>query len=221
MRKILIKAEAVLVVLILFFSVILIVADNIFPAFGIHFDVSANGHSMDPTLLKGSMCIWSDRIPFSDLEVGDIIIYRDWADTIGNTKLSVTVTTKVYKEGEEPPAEDTEKQTYRDEGIEYASDQYTLHRIVEIRQDDEYLDRALFTRGDNNNPHSVDPHPTFESGYVGAVIWHMNYIGWPFRIMYTNRGLIWLIGAACILGIILLIWLLFTPSESSDKAADK
>ncbi len=164
---------------------------------------------MDPTILDGALTIWSDRVPFADLKVGDIIIYRVWSDVTENRWATVSTTLKLYKEGEEPQEsedqETQEKQTYRDEGIIYAPDSYTMHRIVEIRQDDEYLDRALFTRGDNNNPNSFDPRPTFESGYVGVVIWTANYIGWPFRLMFGYKGLLWLIGAAVVLGIGLVI----------------
>lgn len=93
-----------------------------------------------------------------------------------------------------------------------------MHRIVEIRQDDEYLDRAIFTRGDNNNPNSFDPRPVFESGYVGVVTWTMNHIGWPFRIMYFNNGLLWLTGITAVLGAALLIQWLRRPDENAGES---
>ena len=211
MRRILVRIERTLVILVLFFFLSLVISTYILPAFGLHITVGASGQSMDPTILDGALTTWSDRVQFSDLEVGDIIIFREWADVTEKVYDQAHSTIAARREGEEP--EEEEKPTYRDEGIEYAEDKYVMHRIVEIRQDDEYLDRALFTRGDNNR--NLDPRPTFESGYVGVITWTMNYIGWPFRIMYVDNGFFWLVGVTVFLGAALLIQQLRRPDENS------
>lgn len=74
------RLEIILVSLVLFFSLALLLADEVFPRFGIHFDVSSTGESMEPTILDGALVIWRDDVDYEDLAVGDIIFFRKRTD---------------------------------------------------------------------------------------------------------------------------------------------
>lgn len=63
-----------------------------------------------------------------------------------------------------------------------------MHRVVEIN---EIADRALITEGDGNGYR--DQLPVMKSGYEGKYIFHMNYIGWPLRIL-TNKWVFAVLG---------------------------
>ena len=69
---------------------------------------------------------------------------------------------------------------FEDTDIRY-TEHTVMHRVVEINENS---DRALITEGDGNGYR--DQLPVMKSGYIGKYIFHMNYIGWPLRIL-TNK----------------------------------
>ena len=81
---------------------------------------------------------------------------------------------------------------FEDTDIRYPGNT-VMHRVVEIN---ELADRALFTEGDGNGYRNQ--LPVMKSGYIGKYIFHMNYIGWPLRIL-TNK---WVFS---VLGIVTLV----------------
>ena len=68
-----------------------------------------------------------------------------------------------------------------------------MHRVVEINENG---NRALFTEGDGNGYR--DQLPVMKSGYIGKYIFHMNYIGWPLRIL-TNKWVFASLGIATLI----------------------
>ena len=167
---------------------------------------------------------------FEDLQVGDIICFRDRSDSIAVATASFSINmdvvyldengneydnadgkgTIVLKKGEPSevkyasyPTPDDLSASYKDEGIEYQNVNYLImHRIVAIREADETSDRAIFTQGDNNDER--DPKTVLSSGYVDKVIWYCDYLGWPLYFLmhggYYGLGIA-LIVIGCVLAI--------------------
>ncbi len=189
MRKILIRVELVLCCLALFFSIILIVFDQILPRFGISTYYKIDGNSMYPTICEGALLI-GDRTPYEDLQVGDIIFFKKVVSVSARSTISIV------KEGEE--MEKMEEGTSdKKNSYHYFEHENVLHRIVKIDSD------SIHTRGDNND--GDDFYPVTTENYVAKLVWWNNYLGWPFLIMYEKKLLLWLMGGAIILGLGLVL----------------
>lgn len=181
----------------------------ILPRHGINVDVHSSGTSMLPAIKDGSFTVWVDaaRAPFEEVEVGDVIIFWQRTDfgvshttfTINNTKVGSTAET-------EEPTE--EKPVYVDEGIRYKNEG-CMHRVIEIVDS---ADRAVFTKGDNNS--GQDPYPVMRSGYRGKVVWTVNYLGWPLRILILHNGLIWLLAFDVLLIPVAVMYLRLSKKEN-------
>ena len=61
--------------------------------------------------------------------------------------------------------------------------------IANVRQNG---DRALITKGDNND--GIDPRPVLKSGYLGKVFWYANGLGWPLKVLFLGNSFIWYTG---------------------------
>ena len=77
--RVLIKIEIILIILTFLCSLFIILAGGTLPSRGINIMASTKGDSMYPTIQEGALFIWydRDRVPFEDVEVGDIIIFRE------------------------------------------------------------------------------------------------------------------------------------------------
>lgn len=81
----------------------------------------------------------------------------------------------------------------------YLDNENITHRIISIDA------TGIHTKGDNED---ADFYPVDESRYVAKVVWWNNYLGRPFRLMFTQKGLLWLIGASVALGIgLVVLWI--------------
>ena len=161
-----------------FFGIFYIVFIAILPKTGIYFDYNIYGHSMEPTLINDvDIRLSPERASFVDLQVGDIIVFKQWD----------------YAEDNMPPGlayvpewnEDHAKlQFIHQTELEEEQKSYILirHRIVEINE------KGLLTKGDKNEYQdflSVQPEE-----YQGKVVWHLNHINWLYKAMYQHG--IWL-----------------------------
>lgn len=169
---------------------------------GVTYAYEISGDSMLPTLQNNAL-VALEKKPFDELQVGDIILFRHRADTgweisFSDEDMSSGVAYKSFDLTGDSP-----EKSYKDEGIIYKEGRYTLHRIVEIREADETGDRALFTRGDNNP--GDDMKTVMESGYVAKVAWHLNYVGLFIRLMFSYKGVFWLLGICAVLTIAIFV----------------
>lgn len=84
--------------------------------------------------------------------------------------------------------------------VVFLDNENITHRIVSIDV------KGIHTKGDNED---ADFYPVDESRYVAQVVWWNNYLGRPFRLMFGYKGLLWLIGAAVVLGIgLMVLWMI-------------
>lgn len=74
-KLILLRIEAVLVILLLFFSCVIILSLSILPSHGIHVCWDVTGDSMEPTIKEGALIVGHSS-PYDELEVGDIIVFK-------------------------------------------------------------------------------------------------------------------------------------------------
>ena len=169
----------------------------ILPAFGYRISSTTDSPSMQPLMMGETLLLEDTKIGFDELEVGDIISYRERVDA---NWAATTFKLQNYKIGGEPP-EEIEAPKYKDEGIQYKPDINIVHRVVEII--DGQGDRAVICKGDNNPVN--DPGVVMASALVGKVIWSKSYIGAAYRWIYKDRGALW-IGAAILIP--LCVWLL-------------
>lgn len=181
---------------------------------GVEYVYEISGDSMLPTLQNNALVALEEK-PFHELQVGDIILFRHRADTgweisFSDEDMGSGVAYKSFDLTGDSPEE-----SYKDEGIIYKEGSYTLHRIVGIREADDTGDRALFTRGDNNS--GDDMKTVMESGYVARVAWHLNYAGLFIRLMFSCKGVYWLIGICAVLTIAVFVLRIKSEElESSD-----
>ena len=172
----------------------------ILPLFGYSITSTVDSPSMNPLMMGETLLLEDTRIGFEDLEVGDIISYRERVDADDN-RATATFKIRNYPAGSRPPAEEPEPK-YKDEGIQYKPDKNIVHRVVEII--DGQGDRAIVCRGDNNPVN--DPKVVMASALNGKVIWSKSYIGAAFRWLYKDGSVLWLMAAVFIpIG----VWLLF------------
>ena len=168
---------------------------------GVTYIFGISGNSMFPTIQTNAL-VALEETPFDELQVGDIIIFRQRIDTgskitFSDEDLQSGVAQKSFN------LKDSPEESYKDEGISYKDGNYTIHRIIEIREADESGDRAIFTRGDNNPVN--DRRTVMKSGYVSRVAWHLNYVGLFMRIMFYYKGVYWLLGICAVLTIAVII----------------
>ena len=74
-KRKLIKLEAVLILLLLFFSCLIILSLSILPSHGIHVCWDVTGDSMEPTIKEGALIV-GHSFPYDELVVGDIIVFK-------------------------------------------------------------------------------------------------------------------------------------------------
>ena len=213
--KIIKRIIAVLFPIMLVLSAFVILKQDILPVRGIQLTVNTTGTSMEPTIKEGCLAICDENVPFEDIQVGDIICFRERSSIMSGSTSAVVTFTLGYavsdsSESSSTPAPIEEEVDAADsEDVDAADDtdvgekfedtdiRYTgntvMHRVVEINK---LGGRALFTEGDGNGYR--DQLPVMKSGYIGKYIFHMNYIGWPLRIL-TNK---WVFAS---LGIVTLI----------------
>ena len=175
----------------------------ILPLFGYSITSTVDSPSMNPLMMGETLLLEDTRIGFEDLEVGDIISYRERVDADDN-RATATFKIRNYPAGSRPPAEETE-QKYKDEGIQYKPDKNIVHRVVEII--DGQGDRAIICKGDNNPVN--DSGVVMASALVGKVIWSKSYIGAAYRWLYKDGSVLWLVAAVLIpIGVWILVLML-------------
>ena len=206
--KIIRRIAAVLFPIMLILSAFVILKQDILPAHGIQLTVNTTGTSMEPTIKEGCLAICDENVPFEDIQVGDIILFQERSSIMsGSASTVVTFTlpgsadsassspapTEEEVDATSDPAVNAAYDTDVEEKFEDTDIRYTgstvMHRVVEINENS---DRALFTEGDGNGYR--DQLPVMKSGYIGKYIFHMNYIGWPLRIL-TNKWVFSVLGA--------------------------
>ena len=157
MKKIFFTLTILSWILVFFFSAALFLNREILPHFGLFFQIHHSGTSMLPTIEDGDLVLVDSNVPFSELCVGDIVVYRE----------AIKVYHSNYvKKGEEPKG-DVETVT-----IDYLPNSYVIHRIVD-RSDTE-----LILKGDHNETN--DPYPIGEEGYESKMIWIGKGMALPF-----------------------------------------
>ena len=181
---------------------------------------------MEPTIKEGCLAICDENVPFEDIQVGDIILFKERSSIMSGSASSVVTFTlapadsdtstpapvdasSTEEEVDAPSGEidDTDVgEKFEDTDIRYTGNT-VMHRVVEIN---EQADRALFTEGDGNGYR--DQLPVMKSGYIGKYIFHMNYIGWPLRIL-TNK---WVFASLGIATLILLAIVLIDRIRTSE-----
>ena len=203
--KLLLPIDIILVVITLFTS-LFIILEAILSSHGVILNFSNYGHSMDPTIKGNALCAFDTRFPFDELQPGDIISFKERPE---HHMASASITMHISKAPENAPSTtpDSDKSpesdfsdaktvssaenaydehtAYKDENIAYLDNRAVLHRIVAINT---VADRALITKGDGNE--QIDGVPVLKSGYIGKMLWHVDYIGEGVKVLYENFGLI-------------------------------
>ena len=203
--KLLLPIDIILVIITLFTSLFIII-EAILSSHGVILNFSNYGHSMDPTIKGNALCAFDTRFPFDELQPGDINSFKERPE---HHMASASITMHISKAPENAPsttpgsdkspesdfsdsktvssAENAydEHRAYHDENINYLPNRAVLHRIVAINT---VADRALITKGDGNE--QIDGVPVLKSGYIGKMLWHVDYIGEGVKILYENFGLI-------------------------------
>ena len=151
-KHILLRIEALLILLLLFFSCLIILSLSILPSHGIHVCWNVTGDSMEPTIKEGAL-IFSRHTPYDELDVGDIIVFK--------RRLLVASTNGT--------AEATAK--YLDNTI--------THRIVSIEEDGIHT-RGDNNQADDQYPVTVDGYVAkvvWWNNYAGWLFWFMFELG--------------------------------------------
>lgn len=73
--RLLLRIEAFLFILLLFFSFVIILSLSILPSHGIHVCWNVTGDSMNPTIKEGALIVGHSS-PYDELQVGDIIVFK-------------------------------------------------------------------------------------------------------------------------------------------------
>lgn len=151
-KHILLRIEAVLILLLLFFSCVIILSLSILPSHGIHVCWNVTGDSMEPTIKEGALIVGHSS-PYDELVVGDIIVFK--------RRLLVASTNGT--------AEATAK--YLDNTI--------THRIVSIEPDGIHT-RGDNNQADDQYPVTVDglvAKVVWWNNYAGWLFWFMFELG--------------------------------------------
>ena len=168
----------------------------VLPVFGVHLCSTNTGTSMEPNMHWGAFSIWVEPsvAPFDELKAGDIIIYRERKHvmsasySVKNTMKGSTTTPAVTST---PAPLETEKTESMEGVVAYIPGSYAEHRVYEVRGDE------VFTWGDGNP--EPDDDPVIESGYVGKVVWYVNYVGRVFQVICNPYFVSILVGFTVIL----------------------
>ena len=172
---------------ILAIGVLYMILFAVLPIFGVHLCITNTGESMEPNMHFGAFSVWVEPkvAPFDELKVGDIIIYRERKQVtsgsfaIGNTKKGSTAaaipasTDPVETENIETESTEPAKRE-----VQYYPGKYAMHRVYEVNGGE------VFTWGDGNP--EPDDDPVIESGYVGKVVWYVNYVGRVFQVLCSS-----------------------------------
>ena len=171
MKKIFFTLTILSWTLVLFFSAALFLNREILPHFGLFFQIHHSGDSMLPTIEDGDLVLLDSTVPFSELCVGDIVVYRE----------AIKVYHSNYVKKGEVPKGDVETVT-----IEYLPNSYVIHRIVDRTED------SLILKGDHNE--NNDPYPISSEGYESKMIWLGKGLAAPFQ--WAEKRFLRLVGAA-------------------------
>lgn len=165
---------------ILAISVLYMLLLNILPIFGVHLCITNTGESMEPNMHWGAFSVWVEPsvAPFDELEAGDIIIYRERKQVISsgftiNNTIKGSTTTPTVTPASTPTPLETES---REVVVAYIPGKYAEHRVIEVRGNE------VYTMGDGNGG-DPDNDPVISSGYVGKVVWYVNYLGRVFQVL--------------------------------------
>lgn len=185
----------------------------VLPIFGVHLSITNTGTSMEPNMHWGAFSVWVEPLvaPFDELQAGDVIIYRERKQVtsgsfvIGNTKKGSTPaatpasTDPVGTENIETKNTEPSKKE-----VQYYPGKYAMHRVYEVRGDE------IITWGDGNPEPDTDP--VIESGYVGKVVWFVNYVGRVLQVLCNPWFFSILFGCTVIL---LVLKRMSTPTSTS------
>ena len=125
---------------------------TILPAYGIQLTVKTTGTTMNPTIKEGCLAIYDENYPFEDVQVGDIICFKERPFILaGSASSTITFTlgdadtapsSTVPSSSEEDvdvvtsSGEDVgtaETTGYHDTNIQY-NEGLVMHRVVEINE---------------------------------------------------------------------------------------
>ena len=193
---------------------IFILLDSLLPHFGLYLNFSNYGHSMEPSIRGNALILIStpDRTPFENLNVGDIILFKDpkglntatdsikvHISKVGSLSSDTLSSTSDITTPDMPP----EDEMHEMENIEYLLDRAVLHRIidiVEINTPSSSSDtagseeRILTTKGDSNP--IPDRYPVNADAYLGRMLWHVDYVGSVLLFLHTHFTVILLLTVA-------------------------
>ena len=163
--------QIILGIISLFFGLFALVFILILPLMGIHFDYNTNGSSMNPTLTNAvDIRLSPERAPYEDLQVGDIIVFKQWDHAANNMPPGPAYNPEMNEDHNQL---EFVRQTELEEQKKYI---LVRHRIIEISE------KGLVTKGDNSEwPDFLSVKP---EEYQGKIVWHMNHINWLFKAMY-------------------------------------
>ena len=211
--KILRPITAVMIFITLLTS-IFILLDSLLPHFGLMLNFTNYGHSMEPSIRGNALILIStpDRTPFEDLNVGDIILFKEpkglntatdsikvHISKVGSPSSDTLSSTSDITTPDMPP----EDEMHEMENIEYLLDRAVLHRIidiVEINTPSSSSDtagseeRILTTKGDSNP--IPDRYPVNADAYLGRMLWHVDYVGSVLLFLHTHFTVILLLTVA-------------------------
>ena len=121
---------------------------------------------MEPTLTNHvDIRLGPELVPYEELRVGDIIVFRQEDGPPGRTFLP--------EWNDEHNKYQFIPDTEQEEAKKYIR---VMHRVISINKN------GLITKGDNNE--FVDFFPVKADDYQGKIIWHMNHIDWLFKGLY-------------------------------------
>jgi hypothetical protein len=93
--KIIRRIIAVLFPMMLILSAFVILKQDILPACGIQLTVNTTGTSMEPTIKEGCLAICDENVPFEDIQVEDIICFRERSSIMSGSASTVVTFTLV------------------------------------------------------------------------------------------------------------------------------
>ena len=204
--KILRPITAVMIFITLLTS-IFILLDSLLPHFDLILNFTNYGHSMEPSIRGNALILIStpDRTQFENLNVGDIILFKEpkglntATDSIKvhiskvSSPSSDTLSSTSDITTPDMPTEDEMHEMHEMENIEYLPDRAVLHRIidiVEINTPSSSSDtagseeRILTTKGDSNP--IPDRYPVNADAYLGKMVIHVDYVGSVLLFLHTH-----------------------------------
>ena len=157
---------------------------------------------MDPTIKCNAFVVISTSTAFEDLNVGDIILFKEpkglntatdsikvHISKVGSLSSDTLSSTSDITTPDMPP----EDEMHEMENIEYLPDRAVLHRIidiVEINTPSSSSDtagseeRILTTKGDSNP--IPDRYPVNADAYLGKMVIHVDYVGSVLLFLHTH-----------------------------------